>query len=187
VLRGRGLLHRQRQLLAARGAGLLVGRRRGRDHQLRRQHLRRHRGARASTNHGRFHYQDWGDPGHRLVVPAVTPTRTGPHLVQVVYGNGAGPINTGITCAVKRVTVEDTGTGQVVASGVILMPHLGRWDTWGNSTFVRADLTAGRTLPRGAERRRRHRQHVGLRALRAIHRRHRRRWRRVRAGSTSPS
>jgi hypothetical protein len=28
---------------------------------------------------------------------------------------------------------------------VILMPHLGRWDTWGNSTFVRADLTAGRT------------------------------------------
>jgi hypothetical protein len=79
------------------------------------------------------------------VVPAVTPTRTGPHLVQVVYGNGAGPINTGITCAVKRVTVEDTGTGQVVASGVILMPHLGRWDTWGNSTFVRADLTAGRT------------------------------------------
>jgi hypothetical protein len=102
-------------------------------------------GGTASTNHGRFHYQDWGDPGHRLVVPAVTPTRTGPHLVQVVYGNGAGPINTGITCAVKRVTVEDTGTGQVVASGVILMPHLGRWDTWGNSTFVRADLTAGRT------------------------------------------
>ncbi len=102
-------------------------------------------GGTAVTNHGRFHYQDWGDPGHRLVVPGVTPTRTGPHLVQLVYGNGAGPINTGITCAVKRVTVEDTGTGQVVASGVIVMPQLGRWDVWGQSTFVRADLTAGRT------------------------------------------
>jgi hypothetical protein len=99
----------------------------------------------AANDHGRFHYGSWGDAGHTLVIPSVTATRTGPHLVQLVYGNGAGPINTGITCAVKRVVVEDTATNQIVASDVVLMPQLGDWDRWADSTFARANLEAGKS------------------------------------------
>lgn len=98
-----------------------------------------------STLYGRFHYERWGDPGHTLVVPSLRPTRTGPHLVQLVYGNGAGPINTGITCAIKRVTIRDAETDAVVASGPVTMPHLGTWARWADSTFLRAELDATRT------------------------------------------
>ncbi len=102
-------------------------------------------GGTASTQHGRFHYESWGDATHSLVVPSVQPTRTGPHLVQLVYGNGAGGTDTGITCAVKRVQIEDVASGEIVATGHITMPHLGSWSRWADSTFVRADLDANRT------------------------------------------
>jgi hypothetical protein len=106
-----------------------------------------HVGGTPSTSHGRFHYEAWGDPGHSLTVTSFTPTRSGPHLVQLTYGNGAGSINTGITCAIKRIVVEDATTGAVVAQGPVIMPHLGRdaWSRWESSSFVRAELTAGRT------------------------------------------
>jgi len=101
-------------------------------------------GGSASNNHGRFHYEAWGDPGDTLVIGSVQPARTGPQLVQLVYGNG-GPVNTGITCAIKRVVIEDTATNQVVASGLVTMPHLGNWDRWSDSTFMRATLDATKT------------------------------------------
>ena len=99
----------------------------------------------AANDHGRFHYGSWGDAGDELVIPSVTPARTGPTLVQLVYGNGAGPINTGITCAVKRIVIEDTASGEQVASDVVVMPQLGTWNRWTDSTFVRADLDASKT------------------------------------------
>ena len=99
----------------------------------------------ASTEHGRFHHGSWGDAGHTLVIPTLQPAHTGPHLLQLVYGNGAGPLDTGITCALKRIVVEDVATNQVVASGVAVMPQLGTWSRWADSTFVRADLDATRT------------------------------------------
>ncbi|MBI2392621.1 MAG: hypothetical protein HYV09_23755 [Deltaproteobacteria bacterium] len=95
------------------------------------------------TNHGKFHYEGWGDPTHTLTVSKFKPTRTGEHLLQVVAGNGAGPINTGITGGLKVVEVLDGTT--VVARGYFLMPHLGTWSTWRDSSFVRADLTAGKS------------------------------------------
>ena len=100
-------------------------------------------GGSGSTDHGRFHYEPWGDEGHSLTVPSYTATRSGPHLFQVVFGNGAGGVTTGITCGVKRLVVEEVATGAMVAEGPVVMPHLGDWDRWGDSTFVRADLTAG--------------------------------------------
>jgi len=95
------------------------------------------------NNHGRFHYEGWGDAGHSLTVPSFTPTQSGPHLLQVGYGNGAGPVSTGITCAVKRVVVEEVQSGDEVASDTIIMPHLGDWSLWSLSSFAHADLTAG--------------------------------------------
>ena len=98
-----------------------------------------------SSLYGRFHYEQWGDEGHTLTVPQFVSAWTGPHLVQLAFGNGAGPINTGITCAVKRVVVEDTETDEVVGSGIVMMPHLGSWDRWSASSFVPVNLEAGRT------------------------------------------
>jgi len=78
-------------------------------------------------------------------VSGFSPTQSGAHLLQVTFGNGAGAISTGITCGVKRVVVEDEGTGAVVAEGPVVMPHLGAWSRWEDSSFVRADLDASRS------------------------------------------
>ncbi|MGE3629749.1 MAG: hypothetical protein AB7P00_07535 [Sandaracinaceae bacterium] len=103
-----------------------------------------HSGGSASTSHGRFHYEPWGEPGDSLTVTSFTPSQSGPHLLQVTFGNGAGGVTTGITCALKRLVVEEIATGAVIAEGPLVMPHLGDWDRWVGSNFVRADLTAGR-------------------------------------------
>lgn len=97
-----------------------------------------------STNHGRGHYESWGDPGHRLDI-TFTPAQSGEHLVQTLYGNGAGGITTGITCAIKRVVVEDVASGAIVGGGVLVMPQLGDWARWEDSTVVPVTLEASRT------------------------------------------
>ncbi|MCB9610986.1 MAG: hypothetical protein H6722_00820 [Sandaracinus sp.] len=112
-------------------------------------------GGTAITNHGRFHYENWGDEGHTLTTPSFTATQTGEHLLQLVYGNGAGAINTGITCAVKRVVAIDVATGSEVGDGIVSMPHLGTWDRWADSSLVPVMLQAGRSYRfevRGDER-----------------------------------
>jgi hypothetical protein len=93
------------------------------------------------NNHGRWHYEAWGDPGHTLTVNSFTPTYTGAHYVQLVAGNGAGPYSTGITCAVKLVEVFDGTT--LVGSGYLMMPHLETWDDWRESSLLSVDLVAG--------------------------------------------
>jgi hypothetical protein len=95
-------------------------------------------------NYGRHHYESWGEPSHTLTVSDFNPSFTGPHLLQVVYGNGAGAINTGITCAVKRITVYEQN-GPEVGNGFLVMPHLGTWDVWQDSNFVEVDLDSAKT------------------------------------------
>mgnify|MGYP002407260776 CR=1 FL=1 len=97
------------------------------------------------VEHDRFHFQNWGDAGHELVVDYLRPDFTGEHLLQLVYGNGAGPINTGVTCAVKKVSVEELPSGDVVAEGQLFMPHLASWSEWHDSSFLRATLDASKT------------------------------------------
>lgn len=93
-------------------------------------------------NHGRWHYEAWGDPTHTLSVD-MTPSFTGTHYVQLVAGNGAGPYSTGITCAVKRVEVFDGNT--LVAASYLMMPHLESWTNWLESSLMEVDLAAGTT------------------------------------------
>ena len=100
-----------------------------------------------SSEHGRDHYGNWGAPSHSLNMQ-ITPQHSGDHLLQVVYGNGAGGVDTGITAAVKWLTVHDAG-GQLVAEGPLLMPHRGDWANWGDSNFVPATLTVGQTYTVG--------------------------------------
>ena len=63
--------------------------------------------------------------------------------MQAVYGNGAGGFDTGITAAVKWVQVERSRA--IIGEGALVMPHLGEWSRWGDSSFVPVDLTAGET------------------------------------------
>lgn len=100
-------------------------------------------GGSGSTDHGRFHYEPWGDTGHSLTIPSFTPSQSGTHLFQVTFGNGAGSVTTGITCGLKRIVVENVATGAIVADGPVIMPHLGAWSRWEDSSLVRAELTAG--------------------------------------------
>ncbi|HVH45870.1 MAG TPA: hypothetical protein VM925_26130 [Labilithrix sp.] len=101
-------------------------------------------GGSATTAYGRYFYEAWGDPGHTITA-TFTASRTGEHLLQAVYGNGSGGLTTGITCAVKRVVVEELPAATVVASGYFVMPQRGDWSSWGDSSFVRATLQAGKT------------------------------------------
>jgi hypothetical protein len=101
-------------------------------------------GGSLSTSHGRSHYEPWGAPGDRLEITH-TATQSGDHLVQLTYGNGAGGLTTGITCVVKRVVVEDVATGTVVSEAIVVMPQLGDWDRWADSTMARVTLEAGHT------------------------------------------
>jgi len=101
-------------------------------------------GGAPTTAYGRFFHESWGDPGHEIAA-TFTATRSGGHLVSALYGNGAGAINTGITCAVKRITVEELPAGTPVASGYLVMPQRADWASWGESSLVSAALVAGKS------------------------------------------
>lgn len=86
----------------------------------------------------------WGDPGHTIVA-TFTAQYTGPHLVQALYANGHGGIDTGITCAVKRIDVREAPADTGVASGYLVMPQRGEWSSVGESSSLRVSLAAGKT------------------------------------------
>lgn len=94
------------------------------------------------TDHGKTFYQAWGDRDHTLT-GTFTADHSGEHLLSATYGNGAGPLDTGISCGVKRLRVERVSDGEVVGNGVLVMPQRGDWSAWGESSFVRASLQAG--------------------------------------------
>ena len=102
-----------------------------------------HVGGELVDNWGRLHYQGWGAPGDSLTVPSYTPGVSGRHLFQVDFGNGAGSVDTGITCAVKRLRVERVSDNALVGDGILVMPHLGTWDRWEDSNMISIDLQAG--------------------------------------------
>lgn len=94
-------------------------------------------------SHGRWHYEDWGDTADTISIGSVTAAQSGRHLLQVLAGNGAGGFTTGVTCGVKAIEVWDGPT--LIGSGQLVMPHLGAWSEWRDSTFVSVDLDAGTT------------------------------------------
>jgi hypothetical protein len=100
-------------------------------------------GGARSNDHGRKHVGVWGDPGHTLTLPRFVASQSGPHLIALAFGNG-GPISTGITASVKRVVVTLADTGEEVGGDYIVLPHLGTWSRWGESSFARVTLEAGR-------------------------------------------
>ncbi|MGZ3183317.1 MAG: MGH1-like glycoside hydrolase domain-containing protein [Telluria sp.] len=66
--------------------------------------------------------RNWGNPGDRFAVQALTVPHDGTYAVQVQYHNAANQINLGISGGVKWLTVRDDHGG-VVAQGVVQLPH----------------------------------------------------------------
>lgn len=85
----------------------------------------------------------WGLPGDSLRAAKVRVARSGRYLFQIEYANGAGPVNTGIACAVKRLELSETASGRPVAAGYVVMPQLGDWKRLALSSGVAAALSAG--------------------------------------------
>lgn len=99
-------------------------------------------GGNFAYSHGKPHFDNWGEPNHSLTAN-ITAKFSGSHGIQVVAGNG-GPINTGVTCAIKRLQMIDLANNNLVADGYLVMPHLGTWDRWLESSVIltKADLIA---------------------------------------------
>ncbi|MBM76412.1 MAG: hypothetical protein CMK59_13485 [Proteobacteria bacterium] len=96
-----------------------------------------------SNTHGRPHYDNWGAQDHQMST-TFSPNHSGLHYLQLVYGNGSNNIDTGITAAVKWMSITNSN-GVVVGSGGISMPQLGSWDIWGDSTLLPIELNADET------------------------------------------
>ena len=96
-----------------------------------------------SNNHGRPHYENWGAREHTMHTQIVS-HHTGEHYIQLVYGNGSNSVSSGVTAAVKWVTVLDA-QGIEVSSRSIVMPQLGSWEIWGESSFVSVHFEQGQS------------------------------------------
>ncbi|MGA9450620.1 MAG: amylo-alpha-1,6-glucosidase [Verrucomicrobiia bacterium] len=89
-------------------------------------------------------FEDWGQPWDELSAD-FTASRSGNYQLRVKFSNGAGPVNTGITCAIKRIEVRNRGSGEIVGDGYLVMPQSGDWRRFDLSSVVRATLKAGET------------------------------------------
>ena len=70
-------------------------------------------------------------------------TASGPHILELAYRN-LGAINTGVTCAVRRVDVAERASGRVVGSGYVFLPHTGKPKaSAGRSSVMQVELEAG--------------------------------------------
>jgi len=86
------------------------------------------------------HFENWGKPGDYLETGSLQVNRRGRYLVRAEFSNGAGPVSSGITCAVKKLEVMKVASGEVVASGYLVMPQSGDWNRWDLSSSVNAML-----------------------------------------------
>lgn len=89
------------------------------------------------------HLEEWGRTGDTVETPAFQVQHDGRHVIRAEFSNGAGPINTGITCAVKKLEVIRADNRQAVVTGYLVMPQSGDWQRWDLSSPVTAPLRAG--------------------------------------------
>ncbi|TAG10640.1 MAG: hypothetical protein EAZ42_02940 [Verrucomicrobia bacterium] len=86
------------------------------------------------------HLSDWGKPEDVATFKAFQPKVDGWHLLQVAFANGHGPINTGISCGIKRLDVLNGANGSVISTHVIVMPQSGDWKRRDLTTPIRMQL-----------------------------------------------
>ena len=88
------------------------------------------------------YFENWGKPDDELVTNNFTVKRAGRYAVRVEFSNGSGPVNTGITCAVKKLELRRAASGEVVVAGYLVMPQSGDWKRWDLSNSIAANLDA---------------------------------------------
>jgi hypothetical protein len=98
-------------------------------------------GASTAQDHGRPHFNDWGLPHQVLEVASFQVPQDGAYQLDLAFGNAFGPINTGMTAAVKWLEVMDQA-GFVIQSEALIMPHQVNWDTWNFSSAATLHLKA---------------------------------------------
>ena len=90
--------------------------------------------ARALTRaDGTAFYSDWGAAGQTLE-SSFSAAEPGAYRLQIKYANFQGPINTGITAAVKKVDVR-CGDGPA-QTGSLVMPHMSAQSAWAVSSVI---------------------------------------------------
>lgn len=94
-------------------------------------------GAQMANESGRVFLHEWGTPDQKLQLEKVRPSQTGIFAVQLEYLNQER-ISTGITAAVKKITIINSITKEVVKTSIFMMPH--HQGSWIDSNFVSVSL-----------------------------------------------
>ncbi len=63
---------------------------------------------------------------------------TGNYLLRFIYSNGSGPINTGSTCGLAKLKINDWWLEQMVS-----FPHTTSWGNWQLTSWYKAQFQAG--------------------------------------------
>ena len=93
-------------------------------------------GGQLVNNH---HFENWGDKTHYLKTPDFNVPITGNYKITCEYSNGHGPINTGISCGIKKISLNHLNNKNY---DYIIMPQLGSWDRYEKSIPVIFHLNA---------------------------------------------
>lgn len=67
-----------------------------------------------------------------------TVPNAGNYLLRFIYSNGAGPINTGNTCGLAKLLINDWWLEQMIS-----FPHTGSWDQLSTTAWAKAAFQAG--------------------------------------------
>jgi len=65
--------------------------------------------------------------------------KAGNYLLRFIYSNGSGPINTGSSCGLAKLSINDWWLEQMVS-----FPHTASWDNWQPSSWIQAEFQAGK-------------------------------------------
>lgn len=106
-------------------------------------HMRSLGGAQVASVNGRVFLHEWGQANQKLQLEKVTPAKSGVFAIQAEYANDDRN-NTGITCGVKKVSVIDEKTGEVIKSSIVTLPHA-EGGAWADSIFVPVALKQNTT------------------------------------------
>lgn len=99
--------------------------------------VRANGGTQVASANGRIYLHEWGAPGQTLELSKVVPSRSGVFALQLEYVNNER-INTGITGGVKKLTVINNQSKEIVKSAVVMLPqHEGSFT---DSSFVQVEL-----------------------------------------------
>ena len=96
-----------------------------------------HQGGNLVDNH---HFENWGRTNDTLWTKNFKVQRGGRYAIRAEFSNGSGPVNTGITCAVKKLELCRAGSDKAIASGYLVIPQSGDWKRWNLSSPVMANL-----------------------------------------------